>query len=248
MKRQAKSSGSRVRIAVDIGGTFTDGLAALMPGGRIWVAKTLTTPRDPGEAVTTVIADLLRQIASPGSDSVPASRKRATFDPHVAEVVHGTTLVTNTLIERKGAATGLIVTKGTRDVLDIGREWRYDLYDLNLKLPEPLAPLEQRRELDERLDASGAIVKPLSAAELDALLEDIDALDVEAVAVCFLHAYVNDKHEKTVAAAITKRFPKLAVSVSSAIAREIREYERMSTTVANAYVQPLVAQYLRSLD
>src|SRR5687767_4232183 len=188
MKRQAKSSGSRVRIAVDIGGTFTDGLAALMPGGRIWVAKTLTTPRDPGEAVTTVIADLLRQIASPGSDSVPASRKRATFDPHVAEVVHGTTLVTNTLIERKGAATGLIVTKGTRDVLDIGREWRYDLYDLNLKLPEPLVPLDKRFEAEERLDAAGEVVTPLSDAALDSLADDIGALGVDAVAICLLHA------------------------------------------------------------
>src|SRR5687768_14757556 len=230
--------GQRVRIAVDVGGTFTDGLAALVPGGEIWVAKSLTTPRDPGEAVTTVIADLLKQMSVVSGNG----------SSHVTEVVHGTTLVTNTLIERKGAATGLVVTKGTRDVLDIGREWRYDLYDLNLNLPEPLAPLDKRRELDERLDASGAIVKPLSPAELDEVLDAIGELEVEAVAVCFLHAYVNDEHEKTVAAAIRKRFPKLAVSVSSAIAREIREYERMSTTVANAYVQPLVAEYLRRLD
>src|SRR5688572_12934214 len=110
----------RVRIAVDIGGTFTDGLAAMTPGGRIWVAKTLTTPHDPGEAVTTVMADLLKQIAG----------ARTNGDAAITEVVHGTTLVTNTLIERKGARTGLVVTQGTRDVLDIGREWRYDLYDL----------------------------------------------------------------------------------------------------------------------
>ena len=121
----SEDTGERVRIAVDIGGTFTDGLAAMTPGGRIWVAKTLTTPRDPGEAVTTVMADLLKQIAA-------APRMNGS---NVTEVVHGTTLVTNTLIERKGARTGLVVTKGTRDVLDIGREWRYDLYDLNLKIP-----------------------------------------------------------------------------------------------------------------
>ena len=228
----------RVRIAVDVGGTFTDGLAALVPGGEIWVAKSLTTPRDPGEAVTTVIADLLKQMAAVSGNG----------SSHVTEVVHGTTLVTNLLIERKGAATGLVVTKGTRDVLDIGREWRYDLYDLNLKLPAPLVASERRREVDERLDAAGEVVTPLSQAELERLLDEIAGLEVEAVAVCLLHAYVNDAHEKTIAAAIRDRFPHLAVSISSGIAREIREYERTSTTVANAYVQPLVAEYLRRLD
>ena len=243
-----KPSTARLRIAVDIGGTFTDGLAALTPGGRIWVAKTLTTPRDPGEAVTTVMVDLLKQIASRHPKPLAARGERATNAPIVTEVVHGTTLVTNTLIERKGAPTGLVVTKGTRDVLDIGREWRYDLYDLNLKLPQPLVALSKRREADERLDAAGEVLTPLSKAELDRLLDEIAGLDVEAVAVCLLHAYVNDTHEKKIAAAIRKRFPRLAVSISSGIAREIREYERMSTTVANAYVQPLVAEYLRNLE
>jgi len=223
---------------VDIGGTFTDGLAATTSGGEIWVAKTLTTPRDPGEAVTTVIADLLEQIA------VATKNGRRP----ISEVVHGTTLVTNTLIERKGAPTGLVVTKGTRDVLDIGREWRYDLYDLNLDLPQPLSALENRHEVDERLDARGEAVTTLSDAELDHLMSNIAGLDVDAVAICLLHAYVNDRHERKIADAIRRRFPRLAVSISSAIAREIREYERMSTTVANAYVQPLVAEYLRRLD
>lgn len=238
MKRKAETNRGRVRIAVDIGGTFTDGLAVLTPGGRIWVAKTLTTPRDPGEAVTTVMTDLLRQLAA----------ARGAAKPNVAEVVHGTTLVTNTLIERKGAKTGLVVTRGTRDVLDIGREWRYDLYDLNLKIPEPLVALENRCEVDERLNARGEAVAPLTDGELDRLLGGIAGLDIEAVAVCLLHAYVNDAHEKQIAAAIRKRFPGLAVSVSSGIAREIREYERMSTVAANAYVQPLVEQYLQRLD
>src|SRR3954464_7293858 len=154
MKKEPKSSRERLRIAVDIGGTFTDGLAATTPGGNIWVAKTLTTPRDPGEAVTTVIADLLKQIANGSKNDTR----------EVCEVVHGTTLVTNTLIERKGAATGVVVTKGTRDVLDIGREWRYDLYDLNLKLPEPLVALDKRVEAAERLDAAGEVVMPLAEA------------------------------------------------------------------------------------
>jgi N-methylhydantoinase A len=227
-----------MRIAVDIGGTFTDGLAALEPGGRIWVAKTLTTPRDPGEAVTTVIADLLKQVAA----------ARAGAKSNVAEVVHGTTLVTNTLIERKGAKTGLVVTRGTRDVLTIAREVRYNLYDLNLEIPAPLVPPGKRVEAHERLDVRGDIVTPLTDVEIERLLEDIGGLQVEAVAVCLLHAYVNDVHEKRIAEAIRGRFPGLAVSISSGIAREIREYERMSTTAANAYVQPLMAQYLRRLD
>lgn len=228
----------KLRIAVDIGGTFTDGLAVITPGGRIWVAKTLTTPRDPGEAVTTVIADLLRQVAA----------ARSGAKPPVAEVVHGTTLVTNTLIERKGAKTGLVVTKGTRDVLTIAREIRYELYDLNLEIPKPLVPDELRIEVNERCDAEGQVITPLTEAELARLMDEVGKLRVEAVAVCLLHAYVNDAHEKEIAAAIGKRFPKLAVSISSGIAREIREYERMSTTVTNAYVQPRMAEYLERLD
>jgi len=225
-----------IRIAVDIGGTFTDGLAVITPGGRIWVAKTLTTPRDPGEAVTTVIADLLRQVT------------QANAAADVTEVVHGTTLVTNTLIERKGATTGLIVTQGTRDVLTIGREIRYELYDLNLELPTPLVAEDKRLEADERLDVYGEVVKPLTDTALQTLLDDLSKLDIEAVAVCLLHSYVNDAHEAQIADAIHARFPHLAVSISSNIAREIREFERMSTVAANAYVQPLVAEYLAKLD
>ena len=229
----------RLRIAVDIGGTFTDGLAVLGAEGRIWVAKTLTTPHDPGEAVTTVIADLLKQVANAGN---------STNTGPVTEVVHGTTLVTNTLIERKGAKTGLVVTRGTRDVLTIAREIRYELYDLNLEIPKALVPDDRRVEIDERLTVDGTVATPLTGSALAELLSRIEALQVEAVGVCLLHSYVNDAHEKAVAAAIRKRFPRLAVSISSGIAREIREYERMSTTAANAYVQPLFAQYLDRLD
>ena len=238
-KEKTKKSGrEHVRIAVDIGGTFTDGLAVISPGNRIWVGKTLTTPDDPGEAVTTVMADLLRQIV--------AARGAATRE--VDDVVHGTTLVTNTLIERKGARTGLVVTQGTRDVLTIAREIRYDLYDLNLEIPQPLVPEDKRLEARERLDVSGDVVTPLEPDEIECLLDQLGMLDVEAVAVCLLHAYVNDVHEKQIATAVKKRFPKMAISISSGIAREIREYERMSTTVANAYVQPLMADYLNRLD
>ena len=231
---------SSIRIAVEIGGTFTDGLAVLAPSGRIWVAKTLTTPRDPGEAVTTVIVDLLRQLTQ--------ANAQANTQIRVTDVVHGTTLVTNTLIERKGAKTGLIVTKGTRDVLTIGREIRYELYDLNLALPKPLVAEGNRLEADERMDVYGEVVSPLSDAALQTLLDQLATLDVQAVAVCLLHSYVNDAHEQQIADAISRRFPKLAVSISSNIAREIREFERMSTVAANAYVQPQVADYLARLD
>ena len=227
-----------IRIAVDIGGTFTDGLAVLAPGGRIWVAKTLTTPRDPGEAVTTVLADLLKQLAA----------ARNGGDSRVTEVVHGTTLVTNTLIERTGAKTGLVVTRGTRDVLTIAREVRYELYDLNLRIPTPLVPGDLRVEVDERLSAEGDVVTPLIGDELARLMDEIEKTGAASVAVCLLHSYVNDAHEKAIAATLRKRFPKLAVSISSGIARELREYERMSTTAANAYVQPLMAEYLARLD
>ncbi len=238
MNKRTSSKPSTLRIAVDIGGTFTDGLAVLNPGGRIWVGKTLTTPHDPGEAVSTVIVDLLRQMTA-----VDAAAKAP-----VIEVVHGTTLVTNTLIERKGARTGLIVTKGTRDVLTIAREIRYELYDLNLEIPQPLVPDALRLEANERLDVEGKVVTALDDAEIARVLDQLGKFDIEAVAVCFLHAYVTDTHERKLQAAIRKRFPKMAVSVSSGIAREIREYERMSTTTANAYVQPLVAEYLARLD
>jgi N-methylhydantoinase A len=226
-----------LRIAVDIGGTFTDGLAVLSPGGRIWVGKCLTTPDDPGEAVSTVIADLLRQVAR-GGDAMPP----------VGEVVHGTTLVTNTLIERKGARTALLTTTGIGDALDIGREWRYDLYDLDLQIPVPLVPPDRRIEVAGRLDATGAEVQPISDAALSRCLRALARLDVEAVAVCLLHGYLDDAHERRVRAAVQARLPGLPVSISSAVAREIGEYERMSTTVANAYVQPLVARYLEQLQ
>lgn len=236
-KKLPKSSRNSIRVAVDIGGTFTDGIAVVSPHDRIWVGKTLTTPDAPGEAVTTVIVDLLKQMTS----------AQAIGRANIVEIVHGTTLVTNTLIERKGARTALVVTKGTRDVLAIGREWRYDMYDLNLAIPRPLVGAKKIIEVDERLDVRGDVVKSVDEGEIDRMLTDLSGLDVEAVAVCLLHSYVNNVHEKKIEAAIKKRFPKMAVAISSAIAREIREYERMSTTVCNAYVQPLVAEYLQRL-
>jgi N-methylhydantoinase A len=226
-----------LRIAVDIGGTFTDGVASISPAGRIWVSKSPTTPNDPGEAVSTVIEDLLRQVdASVGAVAPP-----------LAEVVHGTTLITNTLIERKGARTALVVTKGMRDVLDIGREWRYDIYDLEIEMPQQLIAAGDRVELDERLDATGAVVVPLSDDEIGRTAATLKSLDVESVAVSLLHSYVNTGHEKKVAERLQAALPGVAISLSSDLAREIKEFERTSTVAANAYVKPLVATYLREL-
>jgi N-methylhydantoinase A len=226
-----------LRIAVDIGGTFTDGVASIPPGGRIWVSKSPTTPNDPGEAVSTVIEDLLRQ--------VDASVGRVA--PPLAEIVHGTTLITNTLIERKGARTALVVTKGMRDVLDIGREWRYDIYDLEIEMPHQLIAAGDRVELDERLDATGAVVVPLDDDEIDRMAATLKSLDVDSVAVSLLHSYINTAHEKKVAERLQAALPGIAISLSSDLAREIKEFERTSTVAANAYVKPVVATYLREL-
>ena len=230
-------SGNTLRVAVDIGGTFTDGVASLSPGGRIWVAKSPTTPSDPGEAVSTVIGDLLQQArAFIGKEPPP-----------VAEVVHGTTLITNTLIERKGAKAALVTTRGMRDVLDIGREWRYDIYDLDIEMPKPLIAADCRVEVDERLDARGSVLTPLDDAELDRMVEAVKALEVDSVAVSLLHSYVNPVHERQIEARLKQALPDVAVSLSSDLAREIKEFERTSTVAANAYVKPVVAAYLQEL-
>jgi N-methylhydantoinase A len=232
------AASSTLRVAVDIGGTFTDGVATLSPAGRIWVGKTPTTPDDPGEAVTSVILNLLKQVKSSLGGTAPP----------LAEVVHGTTLITNTLIERKGAKTALITTQGMRDALDIGREWRYDIYDLEIVIPQPLVAADCRIEVDERLNARGEVMVELDQAALDKMVRELAELGVDSVAVSLLHAYINEQHEKRIEAALQQKLPGIAVSISSDLAREIKEFERTSTTVANAYVKPLVAEYLRELE
>ena len=223
-----------MRVAVDIGGTFTDGVAVLSPSGRIWVGKTPTTPDDPGEAVSAVVLDLLRQVGKEVSG--------------LGEVVHGTTLITNTLIERKGARTALVATSGHAELLDIGREWRYDVYDLDIVLPRPLIAAGDRVTVEERLSARGEVLQPLKELELDRLSRDLKTLGVESVAVSLLHAYVNDAHERAIGQRLADALPGVAVSLSSDVAREIKEFERTSTTAANAYVKPIVAAYLQELE
>ncbi len=225
---------SVLRVAVDIGGTFTDGVAVLSPAGRIWVGKTPTTPEDPGEAVSTVLLDLLKQVGTQASG--------------LAEVVHGTTLITNTLIERKGARTALVTTSGHADLLDIGREWRYDVYDLDIVLPRPLIAPADRVSVEGRLSARGEVLQSLREAEVNRIVAELKAMGVESIAVSLLHAYVNDVHERAISQRLADALPGVAVSLSSEVAREIKEFERTSTTAANAYVKPIVGEYLRELE
>jgi N-methylhydantoinase A len=224
---------SEWNLAVDIGGTFTDVVLLEASGTRTVVEKVLTTSKDPAAGVLDAVR---RALARAGV----AAR-------HVRYVIHGTTLVTNALIERKGAMTGLITTAGHEDALEIGRETRYDAYDLALEKPDPLVPPPLRLGLTARLMADGHERTPLSLAEVDDLLPRLRAQGAQAVAVSLLHAYRNPAHEGAVQAHLAERAPDLRVSLSSVVSPEIREYERTSTTVANAYVLGLVEAYLRSL-
>jgi len=220
------------RLAVDIGGTFTD--LALEQGGRRWTAKVLTTPAAPEKGVLTGVAGILGDAGLAPAD--------------VGLVIHGTTLATNALIERKGARTALITTEGFRDVLALGNEARYDQYDLQIVLPEPLVPRRLRLPVPERLDNTGAVLLPLDEAAVRALVPLLKAERIEAIAVGFLHAFVNGAHERRVRDILAEALPDIPVSLSSEVSPEMREWERFSTTVANAYVQPLMSRYLRRLE
>ena len=226
------SDAPSARLAVDIGGTFTD--LALEHAGRMHTAKVLTTPAAPEQAVLAGLGLVLAQ-----AGIAPAA---------VAIVVHGTTLATNAIIERKGARTALITTEGFRDVLAMGNESRYDQYDLNIVLPEPLVPRHLRLPVPERLDNEGRVLRPLDEAAVRALIPRLRDEAVEAVAVGFLHAFVNPAHERRVREILAEALPELPVSLSCEVSPEMREWERFSTTVANAYVQPLMARYLRRLE
>jgi N-methylhydantoinase A/oxoprolinase/acetone carboxylase beta subunit len=221
-------------LAVDIGGTFTDVVLLDAAGTTTVIEKVLTTPKEPAAGVM----DGARRALARGG---VAARD-------VRYVIHGTTLVTNALIERKGAPTGLITTAGHEDALEIGRETRYDAYDLALEKPEPLVPPSLRLGISARIKADGREATPVSAAEVDALVDRLRAAGVEAVAVSLLHGFRNPTHEQAVARRLRERAPGLRVSLSSVVSGEIREYERTSTTVCNAYVLGVVETYLRSLS
>jgi N-methylhydantoinase A len=220
------------RLAVDIGGTFTD--LALERDGRIVSAKVLTTPAAPEQGV---LEGLERVLAEAGL--APAA---------LDLVIHGTTLATNAIIERKGARTALLTTEGFRDVLAMGNESRYDQYDLDIVLPEPLVPRYLRLPVPERLDNEGNVLRPLDEAALRDLIPLLRREAVEAIAVGYLHAFVNPVHERRTGEILAAALPDIPVSLSSDVSPEMREWERFSTTAANAYVQPLMARYLRRLE
>jgi N-methylhydantoinase A len=217
-------------LGIDIGGTFTDLVVYDHDAGTSVSRKVLTTHDDPARAVAAGVAGLLAQ---------------ARLDPgSFARTVHATTLFTNALIERKGATTGLITTAGFADTLEIGRERKYELYDLAIAKPEPLVPRHLRLEVAERTRADGRIARRLDARMLAARADALAKAGVEAIAVVFLHAYANPRHETEAAGLIAKRHPGIAVTTSHEVAPEIREYERASTTAANAYIKPLAQRYL----
>ncbi|HET9686456.1 MAG TPA: hydantoinase/oxoprolinase family protein [Pseudolabrys sp.] len=228
----APNSSQTVRIGVDIGGTFTD--VALEVGERRFTAKTLTTSRAPEEGVLSALHAVITEAGiEPGTVSV---------------IIHGTTLATNALIERKGAKTALLTTEGFRDVVEIRHENRFEQYDVNIDLPDPLVPRRRRLPIRERVNAQGEILLELDKDSVNGAIEKLAADGVEAVAVGFLHSFTNPEHERRVGDAVSRALPRVAVTLSSDVSPEMREYERFSTACANAYLQPLMGRYVANLE
>ncbi len=226
------ASSPAIRLGLDIGGTFTD--VALEIGDRRFTAKTLTTPRAPEEGVVAALRAVTAEAGiAPGEVSL---------------IVHGTTLATNAIIERKGAKTALLTTEGFRDVVEIRHENRFEQYDVNIDLPPPLVPRRLRFPVRERIDAQGKVLVALDEASVARAIDTLAALEVEAVAVGLLHSFTNPDHERRVGDAILRRLPHVAVTLSSDVSPEMREYERFSTACANAYIQPLMGRYLVKLE
>lgn len=221
------------RLGCDIGGTFTDFVLVNDETGDFEVHKTLTTPADPSDAVENGVRALMDR----GTD----------FMPGLGEIVHGTTLVINAIIERKGAPTGLITTRGFRDVLELGREIRYDAYDIFAEYPAPLAPRYLRKEVDERIASDGRVIRDINPNEVKQVLAELLNLGIESLAICLINSYENPAHEKQIRKIVEKEAPGLFLSASCEVLPQIREYERTSTTVTNAYVKPITDRYLRKL-
>ncbi len=222
----------KARLAVDIGGTFTD--LALEWSDRRFSAKVLTTPRAPEEGVLTGIDVVLKQ-----ANAKPAD---------LGIVIHGTTLATNAIIERKGAKTALLVTEGFRDSIEMAFEHRFEQYDIFMDKPPPLVPRDLRFGVPERLDGRGNVLIPLDEGAVAALVPKLRARGIAAVAIGYMHAYLDGKHERRTRDILQAALPDLSITLSSEVSPEIREYERWSTAVANAYVQPVMDSYLGRLD
>ena len=221
------------RLGCDIGGTFTDFVLVNNITGKFHTNKCLTTPSDPSEAIEQGIREL--------DEILPG------FMDNVEEIIHGTTLVINAIIERKGARTGLITTKGFRDILELGREKRYDAYDIFSEYPEPIVPRPDRAEIDERLTFDGRVLKDVDEKEVIEVLEKFKKDGIESIAVCFINSYENFINEKKVKEIIEKHAPDIFLSTSFEVLPEIKEYERTCTTAVNAYVKPITYWYLNKL-
>ena len=219
----------QINVGVDIGGTFAD--VVLERGEASWSTKVLTTYGAPEDA----ILDGIGQVCA----------KAGVTPGRITRIIHGTTLATNALIERRGARTALITTRGFRDVIEMRTESRFEQYDLNLVLPEALIPREDRHVLDERIGAKGQILRPLDRAEIDNLCDRLTTYD--SIAIGLMHSYANPAHERLVAEVLAKRMPDAVVSLSSEVSPQMREYERFNTVCANAYVKPLMKAYLGRL-
>ncbi len=221
------------RIGADIGGTFTDLVLVSDDGKTFEVGKVLTTPDAPEDAVLEGVGEILQR-----SGKSPQE---------VVHVVHGTTLFTNALIERKGAKTALITTLGFRDAIEIAREHRYDMYDLRMERSPPLAPRHLRFEIGERVLIDGTVRAPLDDEEVRALSRKLRQSGVEAVAVCLIHSYLHPEHERRVGRILREALPEMPITLSSDLVPEIREYDRTSTTLANVYIKKIAQRYLGSL-
>ncbi|MBV8654033.1 MAG: hydantoinase/oxoprolinase family protein, partial [Alphaproteobacteria bacterium] len=231
-QREPLSSLSKARLGVDIGGTFTD--VALEVGSERFSAKVLTTTTAPERGVLQAITVVLGE----------AKLKPADLDI----IIHGTTLATNALIERKGARTALVTTEGFRDTVEIRHENRFEQYDVNIDLPPPLVPRRWRYGVKERMDAQGRVVAALDEADALRIAGEIEAQGIEAVAIGLLHSFTNPAHERRVAEILAGQLPNVPVTLSSEVSPEMREYERFSTACANAYIQPLMGRYLTNLE
>jgi len=232
--RSSAARKTRVQAGIDIGGTFTDFALMLQPARRLIIGKRLTTPKDPAIGLLKGLQSLLAEHDIDAAD--------------LEFVVHATTLVTNTVLERNGAKVGLLATAGFRDVLESGTEHRFDIYDLMIRLPQPLVPRHLRLPVNERMDIRGRELEPVSEESVRKAAATFKAEGVEAIAVSLLHSYANPQHEQQVGRILAEVLPGVPVTLSSTLLPEIREYERTLTTVINAYVQPRVRDYLQKLQ
>ena len=222
------------RLGCDIGGTFTDFVLVNDETGEFQINKCLTTPGDPSDAVEQGIQEL--------------QERNSDFMPRLGEIIHGTTLVINAIIERKGSKTGLITTKGFRDVLELGREIRYDAYDIFSEYPKPLVPRYLRKEVDERITSDGRIIQELKDDEVKKVVSELQDLGITSLAVCLINSYENPIHEKRIKELVESETEDLFLSTSFEVLPQIREFERTCTTATNAYVKPITANYLKKLS